>query len=95
MASIHDMTPPASPRRSLPPQSPKRKELRKRLMILTASVVVLHSAAIGIFYGMRIGERAVKTQQTFIAVWLVATLGVVTTQMKGIRRLRREKPSGG
>jgi hypothetical protein len=59
------------------------------MMILLGSVAALHAVVIAIYSALHIAERPVKTQQTFIAVWVVLTLAVVTTQMKGIRKLRR------
>jgi len=70
-------------------QSPNRKELKRLLIILVASVVVLDAAVIGLYYAAHIQERPVKTQQTFVAVWVVLTLIVVTTMMKRIRQARR------
>ena len=81
------MPPPTSP----PQMSPQRKELRKRMMILTGSVAVLHGSVIAIYYALHIADRPVKTQQTFIAVWVVLTLAVITTQMRVIRKLRRSR----
>lgn len=78
---MHRMTPPNA--------KETQGEMRKRVMILAASVIVLHGAVIGIYYGMHIGLRPERTQQTFVAVWVVLTLLVVTTQMKSIRKLRR------
>jgi hypothetical protein len=74
---------------SPPPMSPRKKELRRRMLVLFGSVAVLHSVVIAIYYAMHVADRTVKTQQTFIAVWVVLTLAVVTTQMKRIRKLRR------
>ena len=70
-------------------QSPNRKELKRLLLILVASIVVLDAAVIGLYYAAHIQERPVKTQQTFVAVWVVLTLIVVTTMMKRIRQARR------
>lgn len=70
-------------------ESPNRKELKRLLVILVASVVVLDAVVIGLYYAAHIPDRPVKTQQTFIAVWVVLTLIVVTTMMKRIRQARR------
>jgi uncharacterized membrane protein len=70
-------------------ESPNRREIKRQLLILMASVVVLDAAIIGLYYAAHIENRPVKTQQTFVAVWVVLTLIVVTTMMKRIRRLRR------
>ena len=63
------------------------------MMILMGSVAVLHGAVIAIYYALHVAERPVKTQQTFIAVWVVLTLAVITPQMKNIRKLRRPRRS--
>lgn len=64
------------------------REQRRLTLILVGSVVVLDAAVIGIYYALKIAERPMKTQETFIAVWVVLTLLVVTTLMKKIRKLR-------
>lgn len=61
------------------------------MMILIASVTVVHGVVIGIYYALHVAERSMKVQQTFVAVWVVLMLAVVTTQMKGIRKLRRPR----
>ena len=61
------------------------------MLILIASVAVVHGVVIGIYYAFHVPERSMKVQQTFVAVWVVLMLGVVTTQMKGIRKLRRPR----
>lgn len=68
---------------------PVPSELRKRTMILIASVVVLDAVVIGIYYALHISERSMKAQETFVAVWVVLTLLVVVSQMKEIRKFRR------
>ena len=70
-------------------QSPNRRQLKRLLLILLASVIVLDGVVIGLYYAAHIQDRPVKTQQTFVAVWVVLTLIVVTTMMKRIRRARR------
>ena len=61
------------------------------MMWLIGSIAVLHGVMIAIYYGLHIGERPMRTQQTFVAVWVVLTLLVVTTQIKTIRKLRRSR----
>jgi hypothetical protein len=46
---------------------------------------------IGGYYAFHVGTRAEKTQQTYVAVWVVLTLLVVTTLMKRIRAARRRR----
>jgi hypothetical protein len=74
---------------SPPSMSPQRKEMRKRMTILMGSVALVHGIVITVYYALHVAERPVKTQQTFIAVWVVLTLAVITPQMKTIRKLRR------
>ena len=78
----------ASTQGSISP-SPNRKELKRLLTILVASVVILDAVVIGLYYAAHIPDRPVKTQRTFVAVWVVLTLIVVTTMMKRIRQARR------
>ena len=69
--------------------APVTPQAKKLLMILIASVVLLDAAVIGIYYTFHIHDRAIKTQQTFVAIWVVLTLVVVTTLLKRIRVVRR------
>ena len=64
------------------------KQQRKLLLMLVGSVVVLDGVIIGLYYAFHIALRPERTQQTFVAVWVVLTLLVVTTLMKKIRRFR-------
>ncbi|HET7371784.1 MAG TPA: hypothetical protein VFJ20_00330 [Gemmatimonadaceae bacterium] len=66
-----------------------RQLMKKYLLRLVIAVVLLDSALIGLYYAPRIGERPERTQQTFVAVWVVVTLFIVTTFMKKIRQARR------
>lgn len=63
--------------------------MKKYLLRLVVAVVVLDSVVIGVYYALHIADRPVRAQQTFIAVWVVATLLIVTTLMKKIRQARR------
>jgi hypothetical protein len=70
---------------------PVPSELRKRTLILIASVVALDAVVIGIYYALHIADRPITMQETFVAVWVVLTLLVVATQMKEIRKFRRPR----
>jgi hypothetical protein len=65
--------------------------LKRLFLILVAAVVVLDAIMIGGYYALHVGMRAMKTQQTYVAVWVVLTLVVVTTMMKRIRAARRRR----
>jgi len=62
--------------------------VRKYLIILVAAVVALDAVVLGVYYGMHIADRPLRTQQTFVAVWVVLTLLVVTSIMKKLRQAR-------
>ena len=63
--------------------------MKKYLLRLVIAVVALDAAVIGLYYGLRIADRPERTQQTFVAVWVVLTLLIVSTLMKKIRQARR------
>jgi heme/copper-type cytochrome/quinol oxidase subunit 4 len=67
-------------------------EVRKYLLILIVAVVVLDATVLGVYYGMHIADRPEKTQQTFVAVWVVLTLLVVTSIMRKLRQARVRRP---
>ena len=73
------------------PTSPKARALKKHLLTLVLSVVVLDAIMIGAYYTFHVRDRLEKTQMTFVAVWVVLTLIVVTTIMKRIRAVRRRR----
>ena len=77
--------------RMTPPVSPKRAELRKHVLTLLVSVVALDALMVAAYYGFHVRDRLEKTQMTFVAVWVVLTLIVVTTIMKRIRQVRRRR----
>jgi hypothetical protein len=85
---MHAMPPAEQPRRV---PSPVARELKRHLLTFVGLVVALDAAAIVLYYGFRVRDRPVKTQQTFVAAWLVATLIVVMTMMKRIRQTRRRR----
>jgi hypothetical protein len=63
--------------------------MKRLLLLLVGAVVVLDGAIIGLYYALHIADRRVTTQESFVAVWVVLTLIVVTTMMKKIRQARR------
>jgi hypothetical protein len=71
------------------PESAGRQELRRRTIWLLGSVIAVHGLMIGLYYALHVQARPTKTQQTFIAVWLVLTIAVIVPQMKEIRKFRR------
>ena len=70
---------------------PVTREVKKYLIQLVVGVAVLDAIMIGLYYGLSLPLRPERTQQTFVAVWVVLTLIVVTTLMKKIRQARRSR----
>ena len=70
----------------MPSASPQ--QVRKYLLTLVVAVVALDAIVLSVYYGMHIADRPARTQQTFVAVWVVLTLFVVTTIMKKLRQAR-------
>jgi uncharacterized membrane protein len=70
----------------MPSASPQ--QVRKYLLTLVVAVAVLDGVVLGVYYGLHIADRPVRTQRTFVAVWVVLTLFVVTTIMKKLRKAR-------
>jgi len=68
---------------------PQRQLMKKYLLRLVVAVVALDTAVIAIYFALHIADRPVRTQQTFVAVWVVLTLLIVTTLLKKIRQARR------
>lgn len=67
---------------------PVTREMKRYLIQLVVGVVVLDAIMVGMYYGFSMSLRPERTQQTFVAVWVVLTLIVVTTLMKKIRKSR-------
>jgi len=82
------MTPGEHPERARRPLS---RALKRYLLTLVGGVVVLDAVVIGIYYQFHVSDRPLKTQQTFVAVWIAATLVFVTTMMARIRLARRRR----
>ena len=70
---------------------PATSEPRKQLLKLVGAVVVLHAVFIAAYYALDIRGRTEKTQQAYVAVWVVLTLAIVMTLMKRIRQARRRR----
>lgn len=71
------------------PKGPQLQLIRKYLLRLVIVVVAFDALVIGLYYALHIAERPERTQQTFVAVWVVLTLLIVSTLMKKIRQARR------
>ena len=61
---------------------------RKQLLTMMSLVVALDVVAVLLYYGVGIARRTVPVQNTFVGVWVLATLAIVVVYMKRIRQLR-------
>ena len=66
----------------------RRLAMRKAVFHLVLGVVVLHGAALSIYYLAGIDRSPPRTRQIFTVLWLVATAIVVAVLLKRVRRLR-------
>lgn len=71
------------------PTSTAKQEMKRLLVWLIVAVTVLDGTVIGVYYALDLKNRTEKAQTTFVAIWVVLTLIVVTTMMKRIRQARR------
>jgi hypothetical protein len=69
----------------------KRAQQKKNLIALVVMIAVLDGAMIGVYYAFHVPDLTIKGQQTFVAIWVVLTLIVVTTMVKRIRLARRRR----
>jgi lysylphosphatidylglycerol synthetase-like protein (DUF2156 family) len=70
---------------------PVTKELKRLLLTFVGLMVALDATIIGVYYALHVESRPLRVQQTFVAVWVVLTLVVVTTMLKRIRVARRRR----
>ena len=75
---------------------PAAREMRKHLMVMIASVLVLDAIAIGTYYLAEIRTAAPTVQYVFVGVWTVATLLIVLRGTGRVRaaRVRGRQPGG-
>jgi hypothetical protein len=85
---MQDMASRAEPKAPLTPREQKRT-----LLTLVVLIAAVHGIAITVYHFYNIADRPVKTQETFVGVWVIATLIVITPLMKRIRRSRRRMGS--
>jgi hypothetical protein len=79
-------SPPTGPAGSLAP----RDAVKRHLLKLIISVVVLDAIAIPTFYIFHFDRDVGTRQQTFIGIWVLVSALVVAVQLRKIRRARLE-----
>ena len=68
--------------------SSARAAIRRHLVIMVASVVVLDAVAIAVYYLADVPHMAVRTRQYYTFGWMILTLVVV---LRGLRAIRAER----
>ena len=69
------------------------RDMKRELLIMIASVVVLDAVVIAIYYAVGIKTAAQRTQTIFVGVWTVLTLVLVlrgTTRVRAARLRARQ-----
>jgi hypothetical protein len=62
---------------------------RRRFLELLVSVVVLHTAAIALYYAIDIAHAAARVQRVFAWSWMGLTVAIVVLGLQRIKRTRR------
>jgi hypothetical protein len=73
------------------------RDMKRELLIMIASVVVLDAVVIAIYYAIGITTAPRRTQTIFVAVWTVLTLLLVlrgTGRVRAARIRGRTQPRG-
>jgi hypothetical protein len=65
--------------------------MRKAVFHLVLGIVVLHGAALSIYYFAGIERSSAQTRQIFTVIWLMATAITVAVLLKRVRRLRDKR----
>ena len=72
------------------PRAPQRDALRRAVLKLVMSVVLLDAVAMVIFYGAGIVNGPSRTRNVFLIGWSVATAIVVGVMLRRVRTVRWE-----
>jgi hypothetical protein len=69
------------------PDTPARKRFREFLI----AIVVLHVAALALYYALAIERRPTSLQRMFAWIWMGATVLLVFVGLQRIKRARRQR----
>ena len=72
------------------PRAPQRDALRRAVLKLVMSVVLLDAVAMAIFYGAGIVHGAARTRNLFLIAWSVMTAILVGILLRQVRKVRWE-----
>ena len=73
---------------SADPRAARRAALRKATLQLVMGVATLDAVALAIYYGAGIKYAPVRTQNTFVIGWTLATALLVAMLLKRVRAVR-------
>ena len=65
-----------------------RSPAARHLVVMVAAVTALDAAAIAAYYLAGIASASTATRNAFTAVWMIATVIIVGTGLRRIRRAR-------
>ena len=75
---------------SVDPRAPQRNALRRAVLQLVMSVVVLDVVAMAIFYGAGLAHAATRTRNVYLIAWSVVTAILVGVMLRRVRKVRWE-----
>ena len=70
-------------------RSPHYSELRRAVIRLAVSVIVLDAAAIGLYVALGVSAWTDRNQYLFLGSWIAATLLVVLSGLARVKAARR------
>jgi hypothetical protein len=76
------------------PRAPQRVALRRAVLQLVMSVVLLDAAAMAIFYGADFAHGPSRTRNIFLIAWSIVTALLVGILLRRVRKVRWEGKSG-
>ena len=72
------------------PRAPQRNALRRAVLQLVMSVVLLDAVAMAVFYGADLAHGPTRTRNVFLIGWSVATAILVLVMLRRVRKVRWE-----
>ena len=72
------------------PRAPQRNALRRAVLRLVVSVVMLDAVAMTIYYGAGLAHGPARTRNVFLIGWSVVTAILVGVMLRRVRKVRWE-----
>jgi hypothetical protein len=76
------------------PRAPQHNALRRAVLKLVMSVILLDAVAMTIFYGADIAHGPTRTRNIFLIAWSIVTALLVGILLRRVRKVRWEGKSG-